>query len=113
MSLPPIDLLRLASLCVLLAGAETLHGIARTVLLAPRVGKALAVKLSIVSGSLIAKAVDRRVDPDSAWFEWTTRIDNAESARRAAEKWARALRSQLDVARASLPRNLESDLKRP
>jgi hypothetical protein len=54
MSLPPIDLLRLASLCVLLAGAETLHGIARTVLLAPRVGKALAVKLSIVSGSLIA-----------------------------------------------------------
>ena len=66
-----------------------------------------------VSGSLIAKAVDRRVDPDSAWFEWTTRIDNAVSARRAAEKWARALRSQLDVARASLPRNLESDLKRP
>ena len=67
-----------------------------------------------VSGSLIAKAVDRRVDPDSAWFEWTTRIDNAQSARRAAEKWARALRSQLDVARASLPRtNLESDLKRP
>ena len=39
---------------MLLAGAETLHGIARTVLLAPRVGKALAIKLSVVSGSLIA-----------------------------------------------------------
>ena len=31
-----------------------LHGIARTVLLAPRVGKALAIKLSVVSGSLLA-----------------------------------------------------------
>lgn len=48
------DFLRFASLCVLLAGAETLHGIARTVLLAPRVGKALALKLSVVTGSLLA-----------------------------------------------------------
>ncbi len=49
-----IDLVRFASLCVLLAGAETLHGIARTVLLAPRVGKALAIKLSVVTGTLLA-----------------------------------------------------------
>jgi hypothetical protein len=49
-----IDFLRFASLCVLLAGAETLHGIARTVLLAPKVGKALAIKLSVVSGTLLA-----------------------------------------------------------
>lgn len=48
------DFLRFASLCLLLAGAETLHGIARTVLLAPRVGKVLAIKLSVVSGSLLA-----------------------------------------------------------
>ena len=48
------DFLRFASLCVLLAGAETLHGIARTVLLAPRVGKALAIKLSVVTGTLLA-----------------------------------------------------------
>ena len=52
-----IDFLRFASLCVLLAGAETLHGIARTVLLAPRVGKALAIKLSVVTGSLLAFAL--------------------------------------------------------
>ena len=52
--MPPIDLLRLASLCLLLASAETLHGIARNVWLAPRVGKALATKLSVVSGSLLA-----------------------------------------------------------
>ncbi len=49
-----IDFLRFASLCVLLAGAETLHGIARTVLLAPRVGKALAIKLSVATGTLLA-----------------------------------------------------------
>jgi hypothetical protein len=52
--MPPIDLLRLASLCLLLASAETLHGIARNVWLAPRVGKALATQLSVVSGSLLA-----------------------------------------------------------
>jgi hypothetical protein len=49
-----IDFLRFASLCVLLAGAETLHGIARTALLAPKVGKALAIKLSVVTGTLLA-----------------------------------------------------------
>lgn len=48
------DLLRFASLCILLASAETLHGIARTVLLAPRVGKVLARQLSVVSGTLLA-----------------------------------------------------------
>lgn len=49
-----IDFLRFASLCILLAGAETLHGIARTVLLAPRIGKVLAIKLSVVTGTLLA-----------------------------------------------------------
>lgn len=52
-----IDFLRFASLCVLLAGAETLHGIARNLLLAPRLGKALAIKLSAVSGTLLAFAL--------------------------------------------------------
>lgn len=49
-----IDLLRFAALCVTLAGAETLHGIARTVLLAPRVGKARALQISGVTGTLLA-----------------------------------------------------------
>lgn len=52
-----IDLLRFVSLCLLLAGAETLHGIARTVLLAPRIGKARAIQLSVVSGTLLAYAL--------------------------------------------------------
>lgn len=54
MMTPSIDLLRFAALCILLASAETLHGIARTVLLAPRVGKERAIKLSAVSGTLLA-----------------------------------------------------------
>jgi len=51
------SLLRVLALCVVLAGTETLHGIARTVLLVPRVGKERALKLSIVSGSLLALCV--------------------------------------------------------
>jgi len=50
-------LLRILSLCVVLASVETLHGIARTVWLVPRLGKARALKLSIVSGSLLAFVV--------------------------------------------------------
>lgn len=50
-------IIRILSLCVVLAGVETLHGIARTVWLVPRLGKARALKLSIVSGSLLAFAV--------------------------------------------------------
>jgi hypothetical protein len=53
----PDLLLRTLALCVLLAGAETLHGIARTVLVVPRLGKARALQLSIVTGSLLAFAL--------------------------------------------------------
>lgn len=51
------QLIRVLSLCIVLAGVETLHGIARTVLLVPRVGKERALKLSIVSGALLAFVV--------------------------------------------------------
>ena len=50
-------LLRVLLLCVLLASAETLHGIVRAAVLVPRIGKKRALKVSIVSGSLLAFAV--------------------------------------------------------
>ena len=50
-------LLRVLALCVALAGAETLHGIARTVLVVPRIGKERALKLSILTGSALAFGV--------------------------------------------------------
>lgn len=51
------DILRIASLCVLLAATETLHGIVRTVWLARKVGKERAIRISAVSGTLLAYAV--------------------------------------------------------
>ncbi len=50
-------MIRVVSLCVVLAGAETLHGIARTVLLVPRIGRRRAIKLSAITGSLLALAI--------------------------------------------------------
>lgn len=50
-----VDLLsRIAALGLLLACAETLHGIARTTLLIPRIGKERAIKLSALTGTLLA-----------------------------------------------------------
>lgn len=46
--------LRVGALCVLLASAETLHGIARTVLIAPMLGKARALQISAMTGTLLA-----------------------------------------------------------
>jgi hypothetical protein len=50
-------ILRALAVGVALAGAETLHGIARAVLVVPRIGKARALRWSIVSGSLLAFGV--------------------------------------------------------
>lgn len=50
-------LLRIAALCVLLAAAETLHGIFRAAVLVPHIGKKAALKVAIVTGSLLAFAL--------------------------------------------------------
>jgi hypothetical protein len=46
--------IHLLALCLMLASAETLHGIARTLLVVPRIGKARATAWSALSGSLLA-----------------------------------------------------------
>ena len=53
----PDALLRIGALCVVLACAETLHGIARIKLLIPRLGKDRAIKLSAFTGTLLAFAI--------------------------------------------------------
>ncbi|MEO8584562.1 MAG: hypothetical protein ABI584_00225 [Acidobacteriota bacterium] len=45
---------RIASLCLALAAAETLHGIARIRFVVPRIGKVRAQRLSVVTGSILA-----------------------------------------------------------
>lgn len=50
----PIPLvLNIIALCVTLAGVETLHGIARNALLAPKIGTKRAKKLSLISGTIL------------------------------------------------------------
>jgi hypothetical protein len=46
--------LRVLALCLALAATETLHGIARTKYLNPALGKARAIKLSVVTGTVLA-----------------------------------------------------------
>lgn len=50
-------LLNIASLCIALAAAETLHGIIRAAIIVPRIGKKAALKVSIFSGSILAFVV--------------------------------------------------------
>ena len=64
------EAVRIFSLCLALASAEMLHGIARTVFLAPRVGKALAVKLSIISGTVLAFMVCYLLVPGIGLTGW-------------------------------------------
>lgn len=45
---------KIACLCVLVAGVETPHGIARNLFVAPRIGSKKANQYSIISGMLLA-----------------------------------------------------------
>lgn len=56
--------IRIIALCIVLAGAETLHGIARIKLIIPRIGKDRAVKLSAFTGTLLALAICWALVPD-------------------------------------------------
>jgi hypothetical protein len=54
---------RVLGLCLALAGAEMLHGIARVRLLVPRIGMRKAQQVSIITGSMLAFAVCGLVVP--------------------------------------------------
>lgn len=58
------QLVRIISLCIVLAGAETLHGIVRAAVLVPRIGKTNALKVAIVTGSMLGFAVCYFLVPD-------------------------------------------------
>ena len=49
--------MRIIALCVVLAGAETLHGIVRIKFIIPYLGKERAIKLSALTGTLLAFAL--------------------------------------------------------
>ena len=49
--------LKILSICLMLASVETLHGIARTIFVVPRIGNKRAKQYSVISGTLLAFAV--------------------------------------------------------
>lgn len=55
--MPSDTIIRIAALCMVLAGAETLHGVVRIVWVVPRIGKDLAIRLSALTGSLLALGI--------------------------------------------------------
>jgi hypothetical protein len=57
-------LVRIGALCVVLACAETLHGILRIKLVIPLIGKERAVKLSALTGTLLALTICFLLVPD-------------------------------------------------
>jgi uncharacterized protein DUF3313 len=73
-------------------------GIVRTYTLSAGEMTLVAELRDASTGDLIARVIDHRRDPDSPWFELTTRVDNIAAARAAAARWATILREQLDAA---------------
>jgi len=49
--------IKVLCLCLMLAGVETLHGVARTVFVVPKIGNMRARQYSVISGTLLAFAV--------------------------------------------------------
>ena len=49
--------IKISSICLMLASVETLHGIARTIFVVPRIGNKRAKQYSVISGTLLAFAV--------------------------------------------------------
>jgi len=52
-----------------------------------------------VTDDLIAKALDRRMDRETGYFQWQTRINNRAAANRILQVWANVLKEGLDGAR--------------
>jgi len=49
--------IQILSLCIVLAGVETLHGIARTIWIVPKIGNKLAKRYGVISGTFLAFVV--------------------------------------------------------
>jgi hypothetical protein len=56
-----------------------------------------------VSGDLLAKALDRREDRRTGYFQWRNRVTNRAAANRILKVWAGVLKEGLDDARKAAP----------
>ena len=57
-----------------------------------------------VSGEMLAKALDRKMDRQTGYFEWQNRVTNRAAANRILRVWANVLKEGLDDARSSTVR---------
>jgi Protein of unknown function (DUF3313) len=53
------------------------------------------------TGTLLARVIDRKTDPNSTWIRWTTRVTNTAAAERAIDDWIRILLRQLEAAHST------------
>lgn len=53
-----------------------------------------------VTGDLIAKALDRKLDRRTGFFQWQTQVSNRAAANRILQVWANVLKEGLDDARS-------------
>lgn len=54
-----------------------------------------------VTDALIAKALDRKHDRHSGYFQWQSKVTNKAAANRILKEWAKVLKEGLDAARAA------------
>ena len=54
-----------------------------------------------VSGDILAKALDRKTDRKTGYFEWQNRVTNRAAANRILKEWANVLKEGLDDAKRS------------
>lgn len=60
-----------------------------------------------VTGALIAKGIDKQVDPDRGYMMWRNSASNKQAADRVLRGWAEELRDALDAAKAGHRPELE------
>lgn len=66
--------IRLLALCLALASVEMLNGIARTVLVVPRLGKARALQVGALSGCVLVLLVCHRMVPPIGLQGWSAHL---------------------------------------
>jgi len=54
-----------------------------------------------LTDDLIAKALDRKIDRQTGYFQWQNRVTNRAAANRILQVWANVLKEGLDVARGA------------
>jgi hypothetical protein len=78
--------------------APDLDPLARTQVRSAGEGTLFLEMIDSVSGEILARAVDRRADPERHYWQWATKLSNRAAAERIMRQWASQLREAFDAA---------------